>query len=134
MKAILLSTVLVFFLWSCSKNKSEDAPEGILPKGEMINILVDLHLAESKVSERKESVSDKVALFNAYASHIYEQHNTDSTQYKNSHDYYMQSLDDMKEIYGTVTDSLQSLRDEFEKNDRKQPKKNEKPNSKIKKS
>ena len=129
----MLLVVIGLFFWSCSK-KEETIPDDVLPKDKMVNVLIDLHLAESKVSERKESVSEKVAIFNAYAEHIYEQHKTDSLQYKASHDYYMKDLTVMKEIYNNVSDSLQTLREEAEKRDRTIPNKVKKSETKGKKS
>ncbi len=110
MKNLALLVVACFVLWSCESDE-ETLPEGVLPQEQMVGIIVDLHIAEAKLNEVKGAIEDRMLIFNAYANEIYEQHDTDSLQYKNSHDYYMQRLAIMKGIYQQVSDSLKVLRD-----------------------
>jgi len=110
MKGFGLLMAICIFMWSC-ESEEQVVPDNLLSENQMVGILVDVHLAESKLNEVKGDISDRVVLFNSYASSIYEQHGTDSVQYISSHNYYMQNLEVMKIIYQRVSDSLKVLRD-----------------------
>ena len=71
-KWLILLTVL--FAFSCGKEK---LPKGILPKGKMVPILVDQHLAEVIYNQRFAiGVKDDNAMENLYLS-ILKKHKVD---------------------------------------------------------
>lgn len=110
MKGFGLLMAICMFIWSC-EGEEQVVPDDLLSENQMVGILIDVHLAESKLNEVKGDISVRVDLFNTYATSIYEQHGTDSVQYVTSHNYYMQNLEVMKGIYQKVSDSLKVLRD-----------------------
>lgn len=114
MKNFALLMALCLFLWSCNEGE-ETAPNEVLPQEQMVGIIIDLHIAEAKLNEVKGDIKDRMVIFNAYADNIYEKHGTDSLHYKLSHDYYMERLSVMKDIYQKVSDSLKVLRDSASK-------------------
>jgi hypothetical protein len=99
--------LLFVFLFACGK-KEEEQPSEIIPKDEMINLLVDMYALEAKFSHNqiidhrtyKTGVKGFEDLFKKYK--------TTKEIVEKSIDYYVRQPLVMKEIQSQVLDSLNS--------------------------
>lgn len=107
MKNFLGFIVIILFLVSCAKVKRPPKPDNLIPKGKMVNIILDISLLRS--SEGSNRVKLKKEGYNA-ESYIYKKHNIDSLQFVKSNEYYSYDLDAYKDIYQKVEDSLEALK------------------------
>ncbi|MEW4923645.1 DUF4296 domain-containing protein [Algibacter sp. 2305UL17-15] len=108
-KIILLFCVLIGVA-SCYKYNKPDKPEHLISKDEMVNILIDLRLMAS-VTGRDKKVLDSANVIPE--QYIYQKYNIDSTSFAESNAYYAYYLDDYKDIYGRVKDSLTILKNHY---------------------
>jgi hypothetical protein len=109
-KKILLLVVIFIMILSCNK-KEVSKPKNLIPKDKMIDLLFDMHLA-NKSRNIKNNLGDKKP---NYFPLIYKKYNIDSTQFKESHTYYMTNLPEYIEIYKKMDDSIMSLLKKEEK-------------------
>jgi hypothetical protein len=110
LKKILLLVVVFIMINSCNK-KEVSKPKNLIPKDKMIDLLFDMHLA-NKSRNIKNNLGDKKP---NYFPLIYKKYNIDSTQFKDSHTYYMTNLPEYIEIYKKMDDSIMSLLKKEEK-------------------
>ncbi|UII27257.1 DUF4296 domain-containing protein [Fulvivirga maritima] len=96
--------ICYLFLVSCSS--SDDVPEGILEKDEMISIMLDMYLAEGKVNNLRITRDSSLAIFNAYEKALYEKHNVSDSVYRESLTYYYDHPMQLEKVYESVLDSL----------------------------
>ncbi len=91
--------------------ESPKPPPGTLDKDRMINILIDIHIAEAKASGASLRSQDSVTVYyKTLEQDVFKKHGVDSTTYYNSYRYYMANIKQMDQIYAAVVDSL-SLRE-----------------------
>ncbi|MGM0565262.1 MAG: DUF4296 domain-containing protein [Bacteroidota bacterium] len=104
--ALTLIAVLLFS--SCSKEE-EKRPEKVLSESEMVDVMVDVHLAEA-VLTRKRGENQKVdRLTDAYYKKIYEKHDISKKTFDTSFSYYQQNLSDLQRIYEQVITELNKM-------------------------
>ena len=91
--------------------ESPKPPPGTLDKDRMINILIDIHIAEAKAGGAAlRSQDSSTVYYKVLESKVFKKHGVDSTKYYNSYRYYMHNIKEMDQIYAAVVDSL-SLRE-----------------------
>lgn len=105
LKIILLP--LLIFLASCD---SEDSPpDNVLPSEQMVAILSDIHIAESRILQMHlKSMDSSVVMYDYFQNKLYKKHHTDSTQYKNSYDYYASDPKKLEAIYDKVAKKIEA--------------------------
>ena len=106
-KKILASLCLggLFFI-SCSK-KEEKIPENILPKEKMIQVMVDVHLAEAVIQSRNLNLNDSTKTIAAgYYKNLFEKNKINEQQFRESFLFYSHHLDLMNKIYEDVINEL----------------------------
>lgn len=107
MKRLLLLFFIIIFLSAC---KSEDSPDGILAREEMIDVLTSVHLADGYASALyADSNRNKIA---ALYGAIYKKHNTDSVGIRKSLEYYSRNPAELKTMYETIIRNLENLEKE----------------------
>lgn len=107
MKRLLLLFFIIIFLNAC---KSDDRPEGVLGKDEMIEVLTNVHLADGYASALyTDSSRNKIA---AMYQSIYKKYNTDSVGIRRSLEYYSRNPAELKTMYETIVKDLESLEKE----------------------
>jgi len=90
--------------------EEEAAPKDLLAPAKMSAILVDLHIAEAKIDHLNlKSVDSAMVAFQYLQELILEKHNTDTTQYFSSYDYYAKNMPKLQEIYQVVVDTLTQM-------------------------
>lgn len=100
----------------------EDRPEGILDKGTMTSIIIDVYIGEGKVSALNVKRDSSLIVFDAYEKLIYNKYDVEKEAYKKSLSYYYNNPEQLDEIYEAVMDSLnvkeQKLKEEKEAADK----------------
>lgn len=91
-------------LAACSDD--EKVPEDILPKKKMVPLIIDVYVAESKVSNMGLSRDSSVAIFEVYEDTLFQKHGVEESVYRKSVSYYYDNPTKMEAIYETVLDSL----------------------------
>ncbi len=81
-------------------------PNDLLPKPQMVNILVALHLAEAEVVVKNYPSDTAKMYFKKKKEEILKSKKVKPDQFKSSYEYYVNNLKDMDEIYEKVVDSL----------------------------
>ena len=103
-------------LYSCSQQKVPEKPEDLIPPEQMVPFLVELHLAEAKMSYGNIRDADSLEIvFRNYEQHLFNKYEIKDSVYYRSYEYYLSNMDQLHEIYGAVVDSL-SVLNSIEKN------------------
>ncbi|MEP2770793.1 MAG: DUF4296 domain-containing protein [Fulvivirga sp.] len=105
----------------------EDRPEGILDKGTMTNIIIDVYIGEGKVSALNVKRDSSLVVFEAYEKLIYSKYAVEKETYKNSLSYYYSNPEQLDEIYEAVMDSLNVREQKLKEDKEAADKKNETP-------
>ncbi len=106
-----MKKILFLFLLLTACTESPKPPPGTLDKDRMINILIDIHIAEAKAGGVSLRSQDSATVYyKVLEGDVFKKHGVDSTTYYRSYRYYMNNIKEMDEIYAAVVDSL-SLRE-----------------------
>lgn len=105
--------VLPCLLMACQPDDPEEfvqKPAQLLSKDQMVAFLVDLHLAEAKISYMGNSPVDSAEkMFRNYEAYLFEKHGIEDSVYLQSYEYYLAHMEQLDEIYAAVVDSLSVL-------------------------
>jgi hypothetical protein len=97
-------TVLVI-VSACAINN--DVPEDLIPQEQMIPLLIEIHLLESKIRNLSIRPKDSAkVVYDHYEKLLFADFNITSDQYERSYNYYIDHLDEFKEVYTSVVDTL----------------------------
>lgn len=108
--------LLTIVMASCAPDKEPEAPDNLVPADKMIPFLVDLHLAEAKMSYGDIREADSLEIvFRNYERYLFSKYKIEDSAYYRSYEYYLTNMDQLHEIYGAVVDSL-SVLNSIEKN------------------
>lgn len=109
MKKYFLFLAISIFSLSCRDiEKTQSAPENLLTKEQMINIMTELHMAEAKTSTARLPSDSAHMLFLHLQERVMLKYNTDTAQYNSSYKWYAENVKQMDEIYSAVVDSLEA--------------------------
>ncbi|WP_255696405.1 DUF4296 domain-containing protein [Solitalea lacus] len=107
--------LLILTIWSCSnKNK----PSDLIPKEKMKNILMDMHLVESRSFRISNSDSAKRVTKASY-QFIFKKYKIDTAQLRSSLEYYLSEPELLDNMYEQMIDSLSKRQTKLVKEDRK---------------
>ena len=82
-------------------------PVDLLNKQQMTSLLIDLHLAEAKMSYTNVRSADSLEiLYRNYEYAIFEEHGVTDSTYLRSYEYYLDHMEEMEKIYAAVVDSF----------------------------
>lgn len=110
MKQFITIILILIFIISCTSNTIYKKPENLISKDQMVNLLVDMHLAQS--AKTVKNIENKRKIDYMYL--VYEKYNIDSTRFKTSNFYYTTDIDEYNEILKKVQKRLQKLKKKFE--------------------
>ena len=88
---------------------SDGPSKSLMDEEEMINSLIDLHLAEASVQNLRLSGDSSRIVFAAREKQLLKDHHITDSVFINSYNYYLDHPIKLEEIYGAVVDSI-SLR------------------------
>ena len=109
---VVVSTIL--FITSCyHENKPlVNIPDTILPKGEMVNILTDIYVAEGTIAYRKTKKEFTQEMSTRYYKQIFKKHNINHRILKDNLRYYNSTPEIMEDIMEEVLANLSRLQSE----------------------
>lgn len=114
----LLSCVL---LWSCGG--SEKVPDGVFSKDEMVDVLLEVYVAQAKISQTRSVKRDSAeVLYKYYQNYILTKRESDTVQFYNSLTYYFEHPEDFEVINQIVLDSLNLRLEKIEAQEEKDSK------------
>lgn len=99
--AIIFSILIILF--SC---KDEKLPEGILDENKMVEVLIDIHLAEGLVSTFPIHYDSSRVLYPLFEKEVFKDHQIPDSVFRTSLEYYMKDTKMMDRIYARTIDSL----------------------------
>jgi hypothetical protein len=99
---------IVLFLVCCQQPISDKAPENLLSKEKMSNILADMHMIESMSMQHPRGGDTNVVQLHTYYEDIYKHHQVTETDFKTSYDYYLHHPVLLDSVYSDVITLLSS--------------------------
>jgi hypothetical protein len=88
---------------------SDRVPESVMTEEQMINYLVELHIAESAVQNLRLKSDSAVVVFSVVEKRLLKEHNITDSTFVKSYNFYLQNPDKLESIYSAVVDTI-SLR------------------------
>lgn len=92
---------------ACIVSCGEKAPEGIMSRQEMVQVMEDIYIAEEKINHLALSRDSAKLVFEAMQGKVFENAATTDSIFKKSFDYYMERPKEMELIYTALVDTLQ---------------------------
>jgi hypothetical protein len=92
-------------LYGCTSQKTE-LPPGLLSRSEMVNLLIDVHLLEAKVQKLYLTKDSAVQVYQYFEKKLFKQQGVNDSLYNASLLFYTVELNELKQIYEEVVDSL----------------------------
>ena len=99
---------LIILLVSCESKVNYKAPDDLISKEQMIDILFDMHLAVGSVNVNNNHLEKN----RNYMSLVYEKYRIDSVKFAESNLYYVSKAKEYEEIFEEVEKRLEALRDD----------------------
>jgi hypothetical protein len=112
-KYIILFFSVLTLLCSCDGNDS--APDGILKKSEMVNVLVDVHIVDGGLVNISQEPDTLYKYGYPKYSAVFKRYNTDSAEFRRSFKYYSLKPLVFSDIYDKVIKRLQVKTDSLTK-------------------
>jgi len=111
LKRLLAYFVFVLLATACYKYDKPKKPENLISKEKMVNIILDVRLLSSANGANKTTLEKNNLQIETY---VYKKFNIDSLQFALSNNYYAYYVDDYKDIYDKVKDSLEVLKNKVD--------------------
>jgi hypothetical protein len=100
---LLLPVTLMLLLANACSSTKDEIPADILPREKLIEVLVDVQLAEAKIQTENLMLKDSTkTIAYGYYKYIFNKHKIDSVVFKKSIIYYSQHLNELDKIYDEV--------------------------------
>ena len=103
----------IFFLFSCTR-KPVEIPKSVLPKDQLIPVLVDIHVAQAAMG-MNQLVDTSHFTMSEYTSYIFTIHHITKNEYDSSMSFYSQHPELLSEIYQEVINELSKKQGEAER-------------------
>ncbi len=103
MKKIIPLVIALAFGLACSP---ENPPEGILPEDKMVEILVDIHMAEGIASSLTIPYDSSRKVYPLLEKQVFQKHQIEDSVFLRSFTYYLRNSATMERIYARTIDSL----------------------------
>jgi hypothetical protein len=107
--------IIILVAVSCG---SDTPSETIMGEEEMVNFLIDLHIAQASVQNLRLKADSAKTVFKVENKFLLAKHNITDSVFINSYNYYLANPEDLERIYSAVVDSIslrQSLLNEAKK-------------------
>ncbi|HNW68941.1 MAG TPA: DUF4296 domain-containing protein [Bacteroidales bacterium] len=105
-KKILILLVCLVAVTACSKEKKVSIPPEVIPPDQMVQVLVDFHLAEASLVQASLDQKNVDSLNNLYFYQILQKHQINYKKYNESLKFYSSNLEELHKIYGDVVSEL----------------------------
>lgn len=97
---------LLALLAACQRPEEAVPPAHLLPKPQLIGLLIDLHVLEARLDLSRLSPDSARALYLREQQRLFRQWKVSDSTFHRSYQYYSAHNKDLDEIYGIVIDSL----------------------------
>lgn len=112
MKKIFLTALVI--VSACTTGS--EVPDDLIPQDQMVSILIEVHMLESNIKSLSIRPKDSAkVVYDHYENLLFADFNITQEQYERSFNYYIENLDEFKEVYTSVVDSLMQ-REKISKN------------------
>jgi hypothetical protein len=108
MRQLLFIVFLVVFV-SCQSKVKYKKPDNLISREEMINLLIDMHIATGTTSIKK-IIDDEEK---NYMSLVYEKYQIDSTRFAESNFYYLSNIEEYQSIFKEVEKELKKIQEQY---------------------
>jgi len=108
MKQILFIVFLAVFV-SCESKVKYKKPDNLIPREQMINLLVDMHIATGTTSVKNILDEDE----KNYMVLVYEKYQIDSTRFAESNFYYISNIGEYESIFNEVEKELIKIQEQY---------------------
>lgn len=95
--------LLLISLLACSGDRR---PDDLIPKEKMASILIDIHITEAIIEEKRLPKDSTYSLYLAMENEILNRYGVDTAEFIRSYEFYSQNIQDLDEIYEWVIDTL----------------------------
>jgi hypothetical protein len=102
----LLFIIILLSIGGCSHFHDEKPPLDLIPQDKMVQILVDIHVADALVEHKCGPTNPNLPLTDALYNRIYQNYNVTAAQYKKSYKYYESHPSQIDAIYTQVITEL----------------------------
>ena len=102
----LIISIILLVVSACSDSQTSNS---IMDKDEMVNYLIDLHMAEAAMQNLRLGSDSAKMVFSVQEKYMLQHHNITDSVFINSYSYYLEHPMVLEEIYSAVVDSI-SLR------------------------
>lgn len=100
--------IFILIFTQCTKEKK---PEGLLSEAEMISLMVEMYIAEGKITMSRITRDSAAILFDPYEEALLSKRGLSDSLLKANYDYYLQKPNELERILDAVIDTL-SLREQ----------------------
>lgn len=107
MRGLMILFLIIITFLACESKVDYQKPEKFIPKEQMIELLLDMHMAVGSSN----LPNLKLEKNRNYMSLVYEKYGVDSTQFKLNNIYYTSNIDEYEEIFEAVEQRLDKLKD-----------------------
>jgi len=97
--------LILLCCFSCNKAEVEEVP--LIPDEKMVNILVDLHIAEAAILSANKSQKDSIG--GIYFAQIFKMHDIQDSLFYKNYNLISKSPDRTEEIYEKVIEEIEKL-------------------------
>lgn len=108
MKRIIFIVFLIALI-SCESKIKYKKPDNLIPREEMINLLIDMHIATGTTTVKEISEEKNIN----YMVLVYEKYQIDSTRFAESNFYYISNIDEYESIFREVKKQLKEIQDVY---------------------
>ena len=88
---------------ACSTN---DTPKDLIEQEIMVDIMIDIHLAEAGIQDLRLRKDSAVKVFAAQEKYIFKKYGVSDSSFLRSYNFYLENPEMMEEMYTAVIDSL----------------------------
>lgn len=108
MRYLLFIAFLIAFN-SCENKIKYREPDDLIPREQMIDLLIDMHIASGTTGVRDKNDDKK----RNYMSLVYEKYQVDSTRLAESNFYYISNIGEYESIFKEVKKRLKEIQDQY---------------------
>lgn len=88
---------------ACSSN---DTPKDIIAREKMVDIMIDIHLAEAGIQDLRLRKDSAERLFATQEKYIFKKYGVSDSSFLRSYNFYLENPEMMEEMYTAIIDSL----------------------------
>lgn len=103
MKKKILLVLCLALGYACSQ---DSPPQGLLSEDKMVEVLVDIHMAEGMASSLSIPYDSSRKIYPIFEKEVFVKHNIEDSVYMESFEYYLRDTKAMERIYSRTIDSL----------------------------